>query len=49
MIALGADTFVECGPGGTLRGFMSRIDASKAAYCVEDMASLEQALEQMKS
>lgn len=48
MIALGADTFIECGPGGTLTGFMGRIDAERQAVCVADQQSLEQALGQIK-
>ncbi len=45
MLSCGMDTFLELGPGKTLTGFMKRIDRSSAAFHIEDMATLEQALE----
>jgi len=44
MIASGVDTFIECGPGKTLSGFVDRLSADVAIYNVEDMASLEETL-----
>lgn len=41
MIASGADTFVEVGPGNTLSGLISRIDPNVRTFCVSDKASLE--------
>lgn len=48
MIADGADTFVEVGPGKALSGFIKKIDKDLAVYNVEDMASLEKTLEALK-
>lgn len=39
----GIDTFVEFGPGRTLQGLVKRILPSATTYCVEDIASLEEA------
>jgi [acyl-carrier-protein] S-malonyltransferase len=41
LIALGAKTFVEAGPGKVLTGLMRQIDRSQAAMNVEDEASLQ--------
>ena len=35
MIAAGADEFVECGPGKTLRGMIGRIDRNVNAHALE--------------
>lgn len=48
MIADGADTFVEVGPGKTLSGFIKKVNKDLAVYNVEDMASLEKTLEALK-
>lgn len=48
MIADGADTFVEVGPGKALSGFIKKIDKELRVYNVEDMASLEKTLEGLK-
>ncbi|MDP4087932.1 MAG: ACP S-malonyltransferase [Bacillota bacterium] len=45
MIADGVDTFIELGPGKTLTGFLKKIDRSVKALNVEDMKSLNNALE----
>ena len=45
MIADGVDTFIEIGPGKTLSGFMKKIDKEMRVFNVEDIASLEKALE----
>ena len=44
MIADGARTFVELGPGKVLSNLIRRIDPSVAVYNVEDSASLEKTL-----
>ncbi len=43
MIADGADTFVEIGPGDTLCGMIKRIDKNVKTFAVSDMAGLEAA------
>ena len=47
MIASGADTFVEVGPGTALSGFMKRIDKEQASCHVSDVESLKQTLEKL--
>lgn len=44
MIADGADTFIECGPGKTLAGLIKRIDKTVKVYSVQDTDSLEAVL-----
>src|SRR5215813_5942854 len=44
LIALGAKTFVEAGPGKVLTGLMRQIDRTKTAANVEDEASLQKTL-----
>ena len=41
LIADGADTFVEIGPGKTLSGFMRKIDRSVTVYNIEKMEDFE--------
>ena len=41
MLASGVKTFVEVGPGKTLCGLISRIDANARVLNVEDLESLE--------
>lgn len=48
MISDGVDTFVEVGPGKALCGFMKKIDKEKTILNVEDMASLNAALDVLK-
>lgn len=48
MIADGVTDFVELGPGRTLSCFVKRIDRSLGVYNVEDMASLENAVNRLK-
>ena len=43
MIAAGADTFVELGPGQTLSGLIRKTDSSVRVYSVEDRKGLETA------
>ncbi|NLP44858.1 MAG: ACP S-malonyltransferase [Peptococcaceae bacterium] len=45
MLAAGVDTFVEIGPGSTLRGFVKKIDRKANLLNVEDMASLAKTVE----
>ncbi len=42
MIEDGVDTFIECGPGKTLAGFVKRIDSGVKIFSVGDMAALEE-------
>jgi len=48
MLELGADTFIEIGPGKVLSGFMKKIDKDVRSFNVEDLASLEKTLEEIK-
>lgn len=45
MLDDGVDTFVEIGPGSTLRGFVKKIERNVSLLNVEDMASLGNAVE----
>ena len=45
MIKDGVDTFVEIGPGKVLSGFVKKIDRKLTVVNVEDMASLDKAVE----
>jgi [acyl-carrier-protein] S-malonyltransferase len=45
----GIDTFVEVGPGKVLSGLIKRIEPSSRILNVEDMASLNKTLEELKS
>lgn len=47
MIADGVDTFVEVGPGKALSGFMKKIDNTMRVFNVEDVASLNNTLENL--
>lgn len=40
----GVENIIECGPGKILSGLIKRIDKSLSVTCVQDKASLEQAL-----
>jgi [acyl-carrier-protein] S-malonyltransferase len=48
MIKDGVDTFVEIGPGKVLSGFVKKIDRKLTVVSVEDMESLEKAVELLK-
>jgi [acyl-carrier-protein] S-malonyltransferase len=45
----GADVFVEAGPGKVLCGLLKQIDPERKSLNVEDGASLEKTLEEMKT
>jgi [acyl-carrier-protein] S-malonyltransferase len=49
MLEDGVDTFVELGPGKVLSGFVKKIDRKVTVVNVEDMKSLEKALEILSS
>lgn len=44
MIAEGADTFIEIGPGRTLTGFLKKINREVTAYNIETVADMEEVL-----
>ncbi|MFZ0395734.1 MAG: malonyl CoA-acyl carrier protein transacylase, partial [Terracidiphilus sp.] len=48
LIGAGANTFIEVGPGKVLTGLMKQIDGAQKAMNVEDGASLEKALAEVK-
>ncbi len=47
LISQGTESFIELGPGKVLTGLSKRIDKSVPCYCVHDLKSLEQTLEQV--
>ena len=49
LVSAGATTFVEVGPGKVLCGLMKQIDSTQKALKVEDAASLEKTLAELKS
>jgi [acyl-carrier-protein] S-malonyltransferase len=49
LVAAGASTFVEVGPGKVLTGLMKQIDAAQKAMNVEDAASLEMATAELNA
>lgn len=48
LLADGVDTFIEIGPKKTLRSFVKKINRKVLALNVEDLASLQQTLEQLE-
>ena len=48
LVEAGANVFVEAGPGKVLTGLMKQIDAAQKALNVEDPASLEKVLAELK-
>ncbi|MGN1346892.1 MAG: ACP S-malonyltransferase [Eubacteriales bacterium] len=48
MIADGADTFIECGPGKTLAGLIKRIDKNVRVYSVQDTATVDAVAAELK-
>ncbi len=49
LVGAGANTFIEVGPGKVLTGLMKQIDAAQKAMNVEDGASLEKTLAELKA
>ncbi|SHH93975.1 [acyl-carrier-protein] S-malonyltransferase [Sporobacter termitidis DSM 10068] len=49
MIAAGADTFVEVGPGKVLSGLVSRISDKARVFNVEDVSSLKNTVSEVQS
>ncbi|OOP71945.1 ACP S-malonyltransferase [Clostridium beijerinckii] len=49
MINSGVDTFIEVGPGKALRGFVKKINKSASLLNVEDMDSLKNTIDKIKS
>ncbi len=47
IVSSGVKALVELGPGRVLTGFSKRIDRTVPGYCVYDLKSLDQTLEQM--
>jgi len=48
LIAQGAETFIEVGPGKVLWGLMRQIDRSKTSLNVSDNVSLTKSLEHFR-
>ena len=48
MAAAGIDTFIECGPGKTLSGFVKRTVPGANIYNVSDIDSLNKVVEELK-
>jgi len=49
MIADGVDTFIECGPGHTLSGFMTKINPSVRIFNVETSEDAKRVAEEIKN
>ena len=47
LVDKGVDTFIEVGPGKTLSGFVKRIAKGATIINVEDMKSLDKAIEKL--
>ena len=48
MISQGIDTFVEIGPGKVLTGFVKKVDKNVNCININDVASFEEAIQQLK-
>lgn len=49
MIAAGADTFIEVGPGNVLQGLIGKIDKTVRVFGVSDAESLEKTVQEVKA
>ena len=49
MVEEGVDTFVEIGPGKVLTGFVKKVDKDLKCININDVASLEDAMECLKN
>ena len=49
MIADGVDTFIECGPGHTLSGFVAKINSSVRIFNVENSQDAARVAEEIKN
>ena len=49
LIDAGAQTFIEMAPGKVLCGLLKQIDPAQKSLNVEDAASLEKALEELRN
>lgn len=49
LIEKGVDTFIEVGPGKTLSGFVKKTDKNVKVYNVEDIKSLKETVEEIKT
>ena len=49
LVAEGNTLFIECGPGGVLAGLMKRIDKTAKVLSIEDVASLDKAVAELKA
>lgn len=49
MMDIGVDTFIEVGPGKTLSGFVKRINRDAKVYTINNIESLNNALEELKA
>jgi len=48
LLALGVNTFIECGPGKVLSGLVKKIDRSAAIYAAYDLESVDQVIKASK-
>ena len=49
LVAEGNTLFIECGPGSVLAGLMKRIDKTAKVLSIEDVASLDKAVAELKA
>lgn len=49
LVAMGADTFIECGPGKVLAGLNKRIDKSVNTFAMSDLASMQAVIGELGS
>ena len=49
LIREGVDTFIEIGPGKTIRGFLKKIDRNAVVYSIQTVEDLEKTVELLKA